>query len=361
MFSFFKKAPEETYKSNVKDFWIWFEQNAPRLKETIDRGECSSLARETSEAINKMIPHIGWCYGPGEDDGSHALTLSPEGDRNHQFLAEYWIKQAPKIKHWNFYSAKEGGDLAASHTINVGERDYSPEEIWVTPVINEQQEVIDITIWHPHFDELEDNGPLRITFIFLDELLGEYGVENWIGVIETKKDKFSESIPLMELAEYIESVKKTHKWKKLPPTETFHLYEPKAQDKSFPRSDTFVGTTSHMPLIQEYFGTGGKAEDLLDDAHAAFVFIRFDKSILPEGSEVDVRSQIEDAINADLSKEQSGYSMGGAMGTDYAYLDFILFDGERSIELILQAMKDARLPGGTTLHYWNTSKKIHKL
>lgn len=357
MFSFFKKKkPEPSLKRNIEEFWEWFSANSVRFKKIIDDGNCSDLVDETSEAVHKAIPHIGWCYGPGEGEGRHALTLSPEGDREHQFLSAYWLECKPEIPDWDFHPAKRGGDINEGYSIGTAGFDFGVNEIWVSTELDQDRQKIDITVWHHHFHELEEKGALRVTFILLDELLGEYGVQNYIGAIDLNTEKLAGSIPLFELVEYLEKIKAEYGWNKPDPCDSYCTYELPATDSEFIRSDAFIGSTCNIDLINLYYRAKGFPEDPLAGSCADYVFLRFSNEILPKGHEVDFRSNIEDKISDALSAVKSGRSFGGAQGSQYAYLDFIIFDGRNSIDLMLQEMKAAGLPGGTTLHYWAKEK-----
>ena len=358
MFSFFKKKkPEITFKGNVEDCWHWFSTNAIRMKKTIDDGNCGDLLDETSTAVHKMIPHIGWCYGLGEGEGRHALTLSPEGDREHQLLAEYWLSRKPDIPDWDFYPAKQGSDLQEGYSINTGGFDFSVNEIWLSPEVDTENAKVDITIWHHHFHEIEEKAAYRVTFILLDELLGEYDVQNYVGAIDLNTEKLENSIPLMEFGELLENLKEKNNWNKLSPCDSYCTYQLPECEEEFIRSDAFIGSTCHLDILNGYFGSKGDMENPLKDTGADYLFIRLDNNILPEGHEVDFRSNIEDKINDALFENLSGRSFGGSQGRQYAYIDYIIYDGQNSIDLILQEMKTAGLPGGTTLHYWANHKK----
>ena len=85
--------------------------------------------------------------------------------------------------------------------------------------------------------------------------------------------------------------------------------------------------------------------------------MRLDNAIIPKDQEVDFRGHIEDRINDKLQEHKMGHSFDGGQGRDFAYIDFILFGGQESINLVLQEMKAAGLPGGSTVHYWAGNKK----
>ena len=362
MFSFFKKKKvEPTFKKNVEEFWDWFSQNSARLKKIIDEGNCADLVDETNEKIRKAIPSIGWCYGPGEGEGRHSLTLSPACDRDQQLLAEYWLSRKPDIPDWDFYPAKQGDRSNDSCSIETGGFRFVLKEIWVSAELDLENQKLDLTAWHHHFHEVDENEQYRVTFLWLDEILGEYDVENYIYLKEFTTEKLADSIPLNELPEFLDKIKAEHDWNKPSPCETYFSYQLKEAESEFPRSDAYVGSTCHFPLIKDYFRAEGELDDPLEGSYAEYVFIRLDNSLLPEGEEVNFRANIEDKIEAVLLAEKSGRSFGGSQGREYAYIDFLLFDGQNSIDLLLQEMKAAGLPGGTTLHYWAKGKEGLKL
>ena len=107
-----------------------------------------------------------------------------------------------------------------------------------------------------------------------------------------------------------------------------------------------------MQLIGDFYDSSGDLPNLLSGSHADFIFISFPSSILPEGNEIEARKRIETIIDTDLKEHSAGRSIGSAFGVDKNYLDFILFDGHQSIEIIINAMKTANLPQGSEIHYW---------
>lgn len=56
------------------------------------------------------------------------------------------------------------------------------------------------------------------------------------------------------------------------------------------------------------------------------------------GQQVDQRSQLEDALTSAFKAEQAGKVLGGATGMDNAYIDLVLFDGNRSRHLVKSVM-----------------------
>jgi hypothetical protein len=84
--------------------------------------------------------------------------------------------------------------------------------------------------------------------------------------------------------------------------------------------------------------------------------LSFESSHLPKGKEVDTRYALAETIGAALQRENSGRDLGGAIGTRRTYLDFVIYDGSRSLEIIREAARSAGIPADTRLEYLAATK-----
>ena len=156
--------------------------------------------------------------------------------------------------------------LIKGHVIHIGERVFDPLEFWITPTIDREKEKIDIFVWHPLFEILEKKQRYTVLYLFLDELLGEYGTEHWIGRMELASERLTEAIPLPELLDVVNKMKAEEGWKKHPPGGCFTGYNLKEPHDRFLRGDTIAGTTANFPLIRDYLDAEGELEDPLKNS-----------------------------------------------------------------------------------------------
>jgi hypothetical protein len=297
MFSIFKKQEQPTFKERVEGFWDWYIAAAPRLYQTIEDRNSASLAAEVSEKVDELGHAFAWVFGPGKGSG-HAFTLSGEGDLHFQLLTQYWLTRAPQLTGWTFFSERQPGSIKGIR-IKIGDLNFDPIEFWLTPVVDSESEKIDITVWHPLFDKLlEREDRLRPLFLFLDEVLGEFGTEQWIGEINLNDKKLPDAIPLNELLGFIENLQNDKAWKKFRPGEEITLYRCENPHTRFLRGDIAIGQTRQPRLINEYLQAEGRLKDPLAGTGAEYVFVSFDQGILPKGKQVDARGAIEDALDA---------------------------------------------------------------
>ena len=367
MFSFLRRKPPTpplpaapTFNERVTAFWKWFEEVAPRFYTTIEDGKCADLTDETSATVDKFLPGFSWVYGPGANGSGHSFTLTGEGDIHRQLLALHWLSQAPVIEGWTFHAARQPGEIKG-HVIEMHDLRFDPKEIWVTPTIDEEEENIDLTIWHPAWERLEDRQKYSITFIFLDEALGEYGTGWWIGEINFGKDRLSESFPLEELAAYATDTSKKHEWKKFPPGECWTIYKVDGEEEDFPRADIFSLTAAVPKLFTEYMDTNGELEDPLRGTGSDYVYVSISKDFFPKGEEVDKRGEIEDALTASLEKTAAGRIVGRAFGSERGYIDLLIYDGKRSLEKIRQTLRDQQVPAGTMIEFFAREKRTQRI
>lgn len=364
MLSWFKRkavAPAEaTFKGRVERFWEWYTEVSPRFYQIIEAGHCPSLAEEVRNKVEDLIPRFAWVFGPGAEGRGHSFTLSGEGDPHRQLLAIYWLSCAPMLPGWTFYAARQPGSIRGQR-MEIGGQKFDPLEFWLTPVVDRDEEEVDITVWHPLFDKMEERERSTVLFLFLDEVLGEYGTQQWIGEIKLNPQRFAESIPLEELLEFIRSVEAEHGWKKFPPGESGVVYQCDEPHNRFLRGDIVTGSTVHPRLINEYLAADGDLEDPLKGTGADYIFIAFDARVLPAGSEATARGEIEDALDQALEASTSGRVLGGAWGRTNAYIDLLLFDGPSSVETVLRVLRERALPEGSTINYFAKEKRGHRI
>ena len=347
-----------TFKTKVQQFWQWYETIAGRLYESFETGGFMELHQEFSGKLSELMPDFAWVFGPGPADaGGHSFTLSAGGEPNHQFLTEYWQSQAPKLKGWTFYASRQPGNLSPDAGFEIGDRNYSFQDVFIATETDEENEKVDLLFFAQDLVDVEDDLKHHVMFLMLDEVLGEYGTGQWLGALE-----FTDSIPdnakcILELRDVLHDLELQYGWEKIPPTEAASLYKVPEIAESFPRSDTLFGSTVNFSVIGEHLNSMGETPDLLEGTGADFVYVSFDSSILPDGAQVDFRANIADTIEPLLQAEAVGMHLGGAFGAINSYIDFLLFDTQRGMEIIVDSLKEQGLPVGTSIEFFAKSKR----
>ncbi|MBK8475307.1 MAG: hypothetical protein IPL39_03100 [Opitutaceae bacterium] len=350
-----------TFNERVAAFWTWFTEVAPRCYATIEDKRCGELAEETSAKVDELLPGFAWVFGPGENDVGHSLTLSGEGVIHRQLLALQWLALAPKIPGWTFYAARQPGPITG-HVIEMAGTRFDPKEIWVTPRIDTDAEKLDLTIWHPAWATISEKQRGIITFLFLDESLGEYGTERWIGEISHGKEHLAQSFPLEELASHVDATAKANTWRLIAPGECYTLFSCKEPRPGvFPRSDVLTQSTANPKLFREYMKAEGELSDPLPGTGADYLYVSIPHEYFPAGKETDFRGEIEEALDDALKTAHSGSCIGGAFGTINGYVDLLVFDGARSRDLVQQTLRRFQLPRGSMIEFFAREKRGQRI
>jgi hypothetical protein len=319
----------------------------------------SSLATEVSAKVDELLPGFAWVFGPGANGNGHSFTLFGEGVLHRQLLAKFWHSQAPGLPGWTFYAARQPGSINGQR-IEIGGQSFDPIAFWQTPSVNHEREKIDVIVWHPLFSSMVERDRWTVVFLFLDEVLGEFGTKQWIGEIKLGDQQFTNAIPLEELPLFLNKLEAETGWKKYLPGELGVVYKLEGRNHSFLRSDIIVGRTVHEPLIQEYLAVEGELSDPLAGTGADYVFIAIDVKFFPVVEKLtEDRGIIEDALAAALRAD--GRLLGGAFGNQNAYIDLMIFDGHNSIEIVRQVLMGHTLSGGTSINYFAKEKRGHRI
>lgn len=352
---FREERSEWTFQNGVEEFWKWFPAVASRFYKVIDDGACADLTGETVDMMTKHLPGLAWFFGPG-NPGGHSFTVSGEGDLPNQLLAEHWLRQSVDVKGWTFYASRQPSNAKQLKNVAISvneDEQVDVETLLIQTTVDEAQERIDIVAWYPVFEHMTKEHRYQVLFILLDEALGEFGTQTWIGGIDVRSLSRDEqhTRSLMLLPEYICSVEKFHEWEKLPPTESYQVYELQSEIDC-PRGDTVVGNTAIRSVIGDFFSGQGKLEENpLQDTGASLAYLAIDAGVFPDGQQSDVRGNIELTIDAALNSQHAGRVLGGAFGRRQSYIDLLLVDGQNSVGIVNDELNKLQIQGAK-IHYF---------
>ncbi len=167
----------------IVEFWKWWPSVAARIDDGIRNGGLpQELVGEISQRVASIDPSLDWELGPGRR-ARHHLCLSAKGDPVLRVVAERWLHHCKEDEFWEFYAARQahtGPPLA----LKIAGQDVDFEQFMYSVEPNEDRELLDIGVYHPGFDSMEEDLRGRVTFIGLDNALGEDGVERWLGGVD---------------------------------------------------------------------------------------------------------------------------------------------------------------------------------
>jgi hypothetical protein len=337
-----------TFKDRVTTFWDWYLGVAGRFFDTIEAGRCQDLTTEVGDFMRQTLPHMGWVFGPGEN-GGHSFTLTGEGQVAKQLLAEYWRSRAVEIPNWTFFGSRQpsSAETVKDIAIEFGGHDRVDVNAFIFKTsVDEESKAIDLVAWHPALARVPPEYHYQVLFLLLDELLGEFGTQTWLGNIELEPiDPHAKWRCLADLPAFIQEVRNYYQWRKEPPLRSYGVYQVSEQTTSR-RGDTIVGTTCVPNIIFDLLEHDGAIpDDPYEGLGAELAFVAFDSALLPDGRQSEVRGDMEDALNDALESQWSGRALGGAFGLRESYIDLLLLDGPNSRQIVQETLHRLDMQG----------------
>lgn len=326
----------KTFRTRVTEFWEWFPTIAEQTHRELSEGNVEGVLATFPNMMQELLPGLSWVFGPGKN-GGHSFTVTGEGQKGKQMLAADWLKHEVDLPGWTFHASRQPSPRTSNENaaIDVGGNAMALSEVKVAMQVDEERERVDITAWHPRFDEIDENGRWQILFLFLDEVLGEYGTQMWIGEIEFAEE--TDAIDLIDLPPHLNRLQDKYEWEKHSPLDEYTGYAAENPEPGLPRRDVIAGYTLFPQLVFEFANEGPVEADPVEGTGAEFVYLAINASLLPEDDPLGGRDEIENTLAGELG--DSAIFWGGATGIESSYLDLLLLDGDRTREKLDTALK----------------------
>jgi Family of unknown function (DUF695) len=177
---FFRRsdAPDE---APIQHFWTWWAAARDRIAASIEAGTAHELVKEISDRVARIDTGLAWELAPGAT-ARHALVVTPEGNPALRPKALGWLASAPPVDAtWEYHASRQAGELL---TLEAGGLRVDLNEFRAIASWNEDRQRVDVKLWHPALEAAPEGTRIQVAFLFLDALLGEDGVERWVGEID---------------------------------------------------------------------------------------------------------------------------------------------------------------------------------
>lgn len=329
---------QKNFKKQVELFWTTFDKEEASIRKMmLENTDPETLVQTMSKTLKVAFEDMPFEMGINKED-KHELILSPNGNRIILIQIMYLLKYKPEHldKHWNFYSSKpahgyEGMELSM-YGLKIPANDFL-----IYTDLNENAKIINIEVYAPALNDLNENEKYTALFIMLDLFLGELYTMEYIGSVDFAPEEKEgvESIPLFKMKSYIDYLINEHDWEKTKDiTKQYTGYRANAaEDPKELRQDVFIGSTSCFEIIRELGQENIYPLAALEEDGVYVGYIFYDNSTVPDDQMVPQRADIEDALYEVCEKQGIADGIGGATGSINSYMDFIIYDLDAFIEI----------------------------
>ena len=177
----------------IEAFWAWWRARSDEFAETVNDGRSGELGALVSMYVDSLGAGLSWEMGPGKAS-QHHLALSSAGNPELRVLTERWLSRAPKPdEHWEYYAAKQRSP-GLPIGVGIGGLRISFDEMRLGLTEDQTRQRVDLKAFHPQLFELDEKSRGIALYVFLDHLLGEDGVERWLGLVEVVEEEPGEAL-----------------------------------------------------------------------------------------------------------------------------------------------------------------------
>ncbi|GAA3267974.1 DUF695 domain-containing protein [Dactylosporangium vinaceum] len=198
--------------SAIVDFWTWWPTVRADVEAAIASGDWAVLTPQFSRRVQDIHPGLEWEFARGTD-ARHALVVSAAGVAELRPVAARWGAAAPPADStWEYHTARQPDPDILSNTIGLGDGvQLDLTQLRFAFRREEDSPELSVVAYHPGFRILNDEARGRVTFLTLDWLLGENGVEEWIGDIAWESTPPPGAAEPRELAAAVAALREEHR------------------------------------------------------------------------------------------------------------------------------------------------------
>jgi hypothetical protein len=321
----------------MDEFWRAFEQAAPQLDAAI-KGEVEfDISRFMGEHLGYVERDLRWGFDQGV--AGHCLFIMARGGRQLHPMIDVSLSRAPKLEGWE-YGAYVPPILARAVHRHPG----LAEKVRAAATAGDGG-LVDVTLFFDDERDAMEAARWRVEYT-----LGEEPLDKWIGAIEAKRNRpfdFRKPVRLTELPAAVDSLRRA--WLKARPPVPWHagserkyavLTADPVEALDYGRHDDLLtAVTADTEWWRSAHGKTGYSSERFSRFGEKFAFVKIDR-LEGRPSKFRDRTQIQEALDAVLTREKLGGVVGGAYGLRYSYVDVALNDlagGVAKIQHVLQA------------------------
>jgi len=181
--NFMDRFDDQALIEPIKSFWHWFATNTSGLANMYSNRAFDDLSKAVSRELDKVEEQLAWEIGPGKSK-QYLFTISSEGNPRLRQIAETMIRFAPELPGWEFYSSKPPRQPAGKVYLPERNIEFDTSGWKFIPLEHPEIGRLNLLVLDERLALSDREAALKAVSIYLDELLGEDTVENWIGEFE---------------------------------------------------------------------------------------------------------------------------------------------------------------------------------
>lgn len=193
-------------ESAITEFWRWWGEHEREIAEAIPAGRLPGHSDTMTAKVHAIDPGLAWEFGPGSGS-AHQLTVTAGGDPALRRIARRWLRKAPDADAvWSFHDLRQPGP--GDFTLEFPGAQLDAQD--ATFSASRSRTGLDVQLHHPLFAQMPGEARAQVTYLLLDNVLGEEIVELWIDEITPSAAPLADPRPLAEIHAAVAEVIEEH-------------------------------------------------------------------------------------------------------------------------------------------------------
>lgn len=328
-----------TIRKQVNRFWKVFLNEKKNLEKALLKQDHEEV-KEIKKILDMYFEELCNCsLEIDEEDEIFEITFLPEQEKNAQLICTLLKDMAPmEVRaNWVIHAALPPLSNKALNTLlRIKNQEYSADNFIVYYDIDTNNHCLNVEIYCDAFNEMEPNKAMEIAVYMLQLNIGEVALEayiNHIDILDARKS--GNSSLLSHFYEMLLDIIEEQHWSEYKDAvsiyRAYKLDEAKTKDEV--RKDMKMILTVHPLLIGEVLNEEYFTYHQFFDFGGEFGYVYYEHAN-HEAADAYVRQQLEKKLNELLYPLGVARSIGGAIGTKYAYIDLAIFDKEAFMKVL---------------------------
>lgn len=321
-----------SFRERADAFWAWFGDHEETLSDMVEHREAHGAEEVIgllSKGVGLISPDLHFNVG-----GDHEFTFTAEGGGHLFYLMPWLVARMPEEYEgkWRFspwMRSNKGHSFGlAIHGVEAG-----VDEVRVSAAYDPATDRFAIRFWHEGLCGLDGGKGYNAFYLLMENCIGEGLSYIYIGEVTRAEGPEEGMFPLAELEDHMaDTLRRAGKKMFTRPDKRYTVYQVAMEDRPAPRYDITIGNTCWSELVNAYYRDDAELPDALEAYGARAIYLSFPVEDVAEGqSPLDVRHELEDLIESEVlgrrgGGEELGILLGGAMGSERAYIDLLLYD-----------------------------------
>jgi len=333
-------------KHRVKNFWKYF-MNIREEAECALANNRKSQIQDLLREINAQVESV--CDGKAEletHDGFYELTFHGGANKTKQYICALLKKEAPKelIDDWIINAFRQPlSQTALNAQVRIDDRQYQGSDFTVYYEIDKAAKCIHVEVYSEALVKLSADKQLQVVYAMLELYIGEIELEGRIGNVRVVKEQKQDAQNFCLLPNFYEDIcdiVMDEGWMEY--HEPCAIYSAYKLDREITsetlRKDMKLIITTNSQLQEEVLNheTDSCQEAMRFGSQYGYLYYEIEQ----EGEQIAlVRQQLEKELQDLFYPMAIARTIGGAIGTHYAYVDVLIFDKD-AFDILLEKLNE---------------------